>query len=68
MIRCEQCKAWCFTKDFSGFCKRHAPKPTVLEKRDGAEYLLVWPSTLKDDGCEDGIPRNTGETGESKKS
>lgn len=64
MTRCEECKAWHFTKDVSGFCKRNAPQPTVMrehKKTNGAQsaavYILVWPSTLKDDGCEESIPR-----------
>jgi hypothetical protein len=35
-----------------GFCKKHAPAPSVLAKTDDEDpYLLVWPSTGKDDWC-----------------
>jgi hypothetical protein len=60
--RCEKCKAWEFKHDNAGFCTRNAPQPTVMSKERGvhtseSEYELVWPSTLKDDGCWEGIPR-----------
>ncbi len=58
IVRCEECPAWVFSKDATGFCKRRAPQPTVMKKVNaGEEYELVWPSTLKDDGCGDGIER-----------
>jgi hypothetical protein len=53
-MRCADCKAWEIRlddKDF-GYCKANAPSPTVLKIEDGAEYQLVWPSTGKDDFCQ----------------
>ena len=65
-MRCEECKAWKFQSGFSGFCKRHAPKPEIMRKIEAAEYILVCPSPLKDDGCEEGLRRvDTSETSKS---
>ena len=63
MVRCEECKAWHFSKNFSGFCKRKAPQPAVMKKEASDDaYILVWPSTLKDDGCEEGLLRMSSDT------
>ena len=56
IVRCEECVFWDFKKDNAGFCKCRAPQPTVSVK--DKEYILVWPSTLKDDGCGDGSKRS----------
>lgn len=57
MVRCEECKAWECSGGVNGFCKRHSPRPTIMVDNAGVQYLIIWPSTLKDDGCMEGMPR-----------
>lgn len=51
-VLCKNCKCWDSKADGSGFCRRHAPMPTVMKKE--AENILVVPSTMANDGCFEG--------------
>ena len=49
--RCSDCKNWDYTKGNFGFCRRYAPSPTIVKGQTTEEYTLVWPSTGRDDWC-----------------
>jgi len=49
MKKCKDCKNWDYQSDNFGFCRANAPCPSVVAK--SSEYVLVWPSTGKDDWC-----------------
>lgn len=53
MEKCKSCLAWERHNKESklGFCKRHAPKPTIVGDYGEENYKLVWPSTGEDDSC-----------------
>lgn len=49
--RCTECRKWDYTTGNFGFCRAHAPVPTVCRGTQSDEYQLVWPSTGMDDWC-----------------
>jgi hypothetical protein len=51
--RCSDCKKWDYHKGNFGFCRAKAPRPTIVRGAVHDEYTLVWPSTGRDDWCED---------------
>lgn len=54
---CKDCKAWFFIGGTDrGYCRRHAPRPHAIKA--GEELTTVIPSTSKEDGCYEGIPRS----------
>ena len=52
-MRCADCKAWQMREDNTnyGYCKSMCPQPLVAKLEKDAEYIIVWPSTGKDDFC-----------------
>jgi hypothetical protein len=49
--RCSDCKYWDYSKSNFGFCRFNAPIPTIIKGETTEEYILVWPSTGRDDFC-----------------
>ena len=47
--RCADCRFWDYNKTNFGYCRKHAPKPTIVPKSE--EYILVIPSMGRDDYC-----------------
>jgi len=54
--RCADCKVWEYQKSNFGFCRLNAPFPTVEKGTTTDSYILVWPSTGRDDWCSQFIP------------
>lgn len=54
-MRCADCKAWLLRSDNPNFglCRMHAPRPTIAVLEEDIEYQLIWPSTGKDDVCQE---------------
>jgi len=54
--RCGNCKWWEPSRDNSGICRFHAPTPQISAVLRGkSEYVLVWPTTTKDEWCKEGF-------------
>ena len=51
--RCADCRTWEYNKGNFGYCKKNAPSPTIVKGKTTEEYTLVWPSTGRDDWCDD---------------
>ena len=49
--RCAECRKWDYTTGNFGFCRAHAPAPTICKGGQSDEYQLVWPSTGMNDWC-----------------
>ena len=51
---CADCKYW-HSIDEYGYCRRHAPKPTLNQSPDGDElsYVGIWPHTFEEEWCGD---------------
>lgn len=49
--RCADCKHWDYRNNNFGFCRAKAPSPSVQKGSPTDEYVLVWPSTGRDDWC-----------------
>jgi hypothetical protein len=52
-MRCAECKAWEMRPDNQdfGYCKSQCPHPVITKLEENCEYVIVWPSTGKDDWC-----------------
>ena len=52
-MKCKNCRAWEKREDEPkfGYCKRHAPIPTITAIIDGMTFQIIWPSTGEDDCC-----------------
>ena len=51
--KCKNCLKWDTQVYPMGFCKAHAPMPTIVKGEEVDKYVLVWPSTGADDWCYD---------------
>ncbi len=60
-VRCENCLAWRFSQGVAGHCHRKSPSPAVMKGSETDKYIVVFPLTLKDDGCWEGLERDVAE-------
>lgn len=49
--RCSDCEYWDFRSNNFGFCRANGPRATIVKGTSSDEYTLVWPSTGRDDWC-----------------
>jgi hypothetical protein len=49
--RCDHCKFWEFSKESTGYCRRYAPRPSIVNISKGETIDIIQPITSSDDWC-----------------
>lgn len=54
-MRCADCRFWLETDEDVGACRRHAPRPIIVDGKPRAlveaDGLTYWPRTITGDWC-----------------
>ena len=49
MGTCLECDHWKYREENIGFCRANAPSPLITSQAEATEFIIVWPSTKKDE-------------------